>query len=76
LEAAVMVIAVLFSMFRNSTLLVYFWPPFYDVGVWIETVIATTVIRAFVTAAAVGTVVLTIRALVGREPGLIELEVR
>ena len=63
-----------FSMFRGSTLLVAIWPTFYDIGVWIETVLATSVIRAFVTAAAVGTIVLTIRGLVGREPGLIELE--
>lgn len=73
-EAAVLVIMALFSMFRGTTLLTYIWPPFYDIGVWIETVVATSVIRAFTTAMSVGTIVLVIRALVGKEPGLIELE--
>lgn len=75
LEATVLTVAALFTMFRGTTVLTLIWPPFYGIGVWIESVLATSVIMAFVTAAAIGTIVLTIRGIAGREPGLIELEV-
>jgi hypothetical protein len=47
----------------------------YEVGTWIEQVVNGSVQRAALGAAGVGTLILGIRALVGKEPGLIEMEI-
>ncbi|MCJ7608835.1 hypothetical protein MUP00_04095 [Candidatus Bathyarchaeota archaeon] len=65
----------LFVVFRELPVFVAIYPPLYEVGTWIEQVVNGSVQRAALGAAGVGTLILGIRALVGKEPGLIEMEI-
>jgi len=64
----------LFVVFRELPVIVSIYPPLYDVGTWIETVVNASAQRAALAAAGVGTIILGVRGLVGKEPGLIEME--
>jgi hypothetical protein len=66
----------LFIVFFRMTVFLAIWPPFFSIGNWIITVPNVGVTRAALGAAAVGGVVLGIRALLGKEPGLIEMEMK
>lgn len=63
-----------FTVARESSLFVWLWPPFNDIGSWIETVPQMAASRGTLLAVSVGEMILGIRALIGKEPGLIEME--
>jgi hypothetical protein len=65
----------LFLVFRELSVIVAVYPPIYGVGTWIEQVISASAERASLACAGVGTLILGIRALATKEPGLIEMEV-
>lgn len=73
-ESGLMFLAWLFISFRELSSIVAVWPPFYDIGTWIEGVPNTAAQRAMLATTGLGAIVLGIRALVGREPGMIEVE--
>jgi len=75
-EAAVLLLSFLFTVFYSMTILLAIWPPFNSIGEWIATVPNMAVQRGALGAAAVGGIVLGIRALVGKEPGLVEMEMK
>lgn len=64
------------SVFFRMTVLLAIWPPFFTIGNWFITVPNVAVTRAALGAAAVGGVVLGLRALWGKEPGLVEMEMK
>jgi L-alanine-DL-glutamate epimerase-like enolase superfamily enzyme len=47
-----------------------------DIGIWIYMVPDRTARNAATAAAAIGAVVLALRALIGKEPGLVEMELK
>ena len=59
---------------REMGAVVAYIPQFEVIGDWIMKVPYTASNRGAMIAAGIGVVVLAIRALVGREPGLIEME--
>jgi hypothetical protein len=73
-ESGLMFLCWLFISFRELSSIVAVWPPFYDIGTWIEGVPNTAAQRAMLATTGLGAIVLGIRALVGREPGMIEVE--
>jgi hypothetical protein len=76
LDGLFFLIGFLPSCFFNMTLLLYLWPPFFTIGNWIIVVPNTAVTRVATIVAAVGGVALGIRAIMGKEPGLIEMEMK
>jgi len=74
-QTGLFLIAWLFIVFRELSIIVVIYPPLYGVGTWIEQVVNASAQRASLAAAGVGTIILAIRALVTKEPGLIEMEV-
>jgi len=75
-ETMIMLAAFAFSVLRGMTMMVALWPPFAQIGDWIAWVPNMAAQRAALAAAGVGAVILAWRALVGKEPGLVEMEVR
>jgi hypothetical protein len=75
-ESALFIIGWFFVVAREMPVLVFLWSPLYDIGTWLEAVLLKTVMQAALASAGVGSVVLILRAFVGKEPGLIEMEVR
>jgi hypothetical protein len=73
--STIFLITWLFLVFRELSVIVFAFPPLYDVGTWIEQVINASAQRVSLACAGVGQLILGIRALVGKEPGLIETEV-
>jgi len=61
---------------RDTSALVGFFPPFLTVGNWITNVPVAAGYRASFIAMGVGTIVLGLRAIVGKEQGLIEMEAK
>jgi hypothetical protein len=59
----------------QMSLMTTIWPPFATITNWMMSVPSVAVQRASLMAAAVGSIVLGVRALFGREPGLVEMEV-
>jgi len=74
-QSTIMFLAWLFTVFRELSVIIAIYPPLYDIGTWVEAVPNTAVQRAALAAAGVGTLILGVRAIVGKEPGLIEMEV-
>jgi hypothetical protein len=75
-EATIMFISFLFVVLRNMTAVVVVAPFIANVGDWIAAVPAMATMRAALAAAGIGQLILGIRGLVQREPGLIELEMK
>jgi len=75
-ESTVMFITFLFTVLRNMTAVVVAVPGIAVIGDWIAAVPAMATMRAALAAAGIGQLVLGIRALAQREPGLIELEMK
>jgi hypothetical protein len=73
--AILMAVCWLLPTLRSAQLFTYLFPWLNPISDWLMKGVVTTVMRASMLAAACGAVILTARALVGREPGLIELEV-
>jgi len=74
IEATLLFTGWIVSVLRMTTVFVYYVPPIMDLGIWVTTVPAMAVMRAAYLAMGVSSVVLTARALVWKEPGLIEVE--
>jgi hypothetical protein len=74
IASSLMFIAWLFISFRELSSFVAIWPPFYDIGTWIEGVPNTAAQRAMLATTGIGAIVLGVRAIIGREPGMIEVE--
>jgi hypothetical protein len=74
IETLIMFIVALFTFLREASFIVYLAPWTSQVGLWMMDTFHVAAQRAALGAAAVGTVALSIRALVMREPGLIETE--
>jgi len=75
IQSTIMFLTWLFLVFRELSVIVAVYPPLYDIGTWIEAVPNAAAQRAALAAAGVGTLILGVRAIVGKEPGLIEMEV-
>jgi hypothetical protein len=74
IEATLLFIGWVLSVLRMTPLYVYLVPPLMDVGLWIGQVPSNATMRAAYLAMGISAVVLTARALVWKEPGLIEVE--
>lgn len=75
IQTALFFATFLLTVTGQMTLLTYLWPPFATISNWCMSVPSVAVQRASLMAAAVGSIVLGVRALIGREPGLVEMEV-
>jgi hypothetical protein len=75
IESAAFFAAWILTYFRETSSLVTFFPPFLSIGDWIMAVPHNAVMRAALVVAATGSTVLGVRAIVFREPGLVEAEV-
>ena len=60
--------------FRSIALITYNVPLTFTIAEWIEKVAYSTTARAITIVSAIGTLILAVRALVGKEPGIIEME--
>jgi len=65
---------VIFRFLTDISVVSYYFPILYDMRQWIEYVPHNAAYQATLFAGGVGLIILGVRALVGREPGLIELE--
>jgi hypothetical protein len=74
IESALLFLGFLLTTFREMTFYAYIFPPFIPVGDWIAFVINVAAERASYLAVGAGSVIMAVRAIVGREPGLIEME--
>jgi hypothetical protein len=74
-EAIALYLGWILTLLGEMSALVAIWPPFADITYWIQSVPQTGTNRAALAAAAISGIVLGIRALAGREPGLIEMEI-
>ena len=74
LGALMFFLAWLFVTIRDTSALVGYFPPFLDIGNWITNVPVKAGYVASFIAMGVATITLALRALIGREHGLIELE--
>jgi hypothetical protein len=74
IEATTMFLSFLALVCRELSALVAIFPPFYQIGSWVESVPNAAVQRVVLMTSAVGACILAVRALVGKEPGLIEAE--
>ena len=64
----------IFSYFGEASSLVYIWPGFASIRDWIMAVPHASAMRGALLVAAIGSTVLGIRAIAGKEPGLVEME--
>jgi hypothetical protein len=74
IESATMFLCWILICLRELSMFVAIWEPFYAIGTWVEGVPNTAVQRAALAAYGVGAIVLALRALVWKEPGLVEME--
>jgi hypothetical protein len=74
LELFVLALATVLLIFYNTPVTVTVVPQFNPIGEWIVTVLNKAVQRATAACLAVGGIVIMVRALAGKEPGLIEME--
>jgi len=74
IESAMMFLSWILICLRELSMFVAIWEPFYAIGTWIEGVPNTAVQRAALAAYGIGSLVLALRALVWKEPGLVEME--
>jgi hypothetical protein len=72
--SAIFFITWLFVIFRDIPIIVAIAPPTYNIATWIEQVVAASANWTALGVAGVGTLVLGVRALIGKEPGLMEME--
>jgi hypothetical protein len=74
LEGFVLLAAVIIRMIYLPTVFVAIYPPFLDLNVWIQQAPVASVQRSVLGCAAIGSVILALRALAQKEPTLIETE--
>jgi len=73
-EVVVLVLCCVIQWLRGMTVITYNYPQVFAVAEWVEKVAYSSATRAATVVLAVGSLILAIRALVGREPGIIEME--
>jgi hypothetical protein len=73
-EALVFVGVGIMFFFGRTTSAVAMFPPFLDIMTWFQAVPGKAAMRGAYMAAAVGVVIVCIRAILGKEPGLVEAE--
>jgi len=74
LESAVLFLTWLLTYLRELSLPVYLFPPMAFIGDWIELYAFAAASRALLLSTAVGACIIAARSLVGREPGLVDME--
>lgn len=74
LDAIVLLVSTVFSLFSYMTSLSVVFPQLLAIADWIKAIPNTASQRSALAAAAVGGIILGVRAIVGKEPGLIERE--
>jgi len=74
-EIIVFLLIYFFTFFREMTIVTTYFPQAVVIGDWIEKVPYATAMRAVTIITAVGTLIVALRALAGKEPGMIEMEV-
>ena len=74
LEVAVLAISTVLIIFYNTPATKVVFPPFHPIGEWIVTVANRAVQRATAACLAISGIVIVVRSLAGKEPGLIEME--
>ena len=74
LEVFVLAVSCMFLIFYNTPVTIVAVPQFHPIGEWIVTVLNKAVQRATAATIAVGGIVTVVRAIIGKEPGLIEME--
>jgi hypothetical protein len=75
LESATICICYILTWLFNLPFFRFYVPALGPIGVWIATVPSMAGQRAGLIAAAIGAIIVGVRALVGKEPGLMEVEV-
>jgi hypothetical protein len=75
IESAAMMAVWFFITLREMASVVVFFPQIEAIGDWIMKTPYMASNRGVMIAAGIGIVILAVRALVGKEPGLIEMEV-
>lgn len=73
-ESATLFIVWLITFLRNMSLAVFLVPPIAFLGDWVEVYAFAAASRALLLSTAVGACIIAARAIVGREPGLIDME--
>jgi hypothetical protein len=73
-EVVVLVLSCVITLLRGMTAITYNYPQVFAVGNWVEQVAYGSASRAATVVLAIGSLILATRALVGREPGIIEME--
>ena len=74
LEGFVLLFAVLVKIAITPTVFYALYPPLLQVSVWLQQVPDAGVMRSVLGCAAIGSVILALRALVNKEPSLMEIE--
>jgi hypothetical protein len=74
LESGLMLLSFSITCLRNLPLVTAIWPPIIPIGDWISYVPQNASMRAAVACTGISGVMLGLRAIIWREPGLIELE--
>lgn len=74
LESMVLLLAWLLTYMRELSFFVFIFPPMALIGDWIEMFPFAAASRALLLSTAVGACIIAARALLGREPGLIDME--
>lgn len=74
LEIFVLALSCVLLIFYNTPSLVSMVPQFHPIGEWIVTVLNKAVQRATALCLAISGIVMMVRALAGKEPGLVEME--
>jgi hypothetical protein len=73
-ESTVLFLTWLLTYLRELSLPVYLFPPMALIGDWIELYAFAAASRALLLSTAIGACIIAARALVGREPGLVDME--
>jgi hypothetical protein len=73
-EAGVVWVCCILTVLGRTTGLVAAMPFLNDIAIWIRMVGDSTARSAAIGAAGIGGIILAIRAIVGKEPGLVEME--
>ncbi|NVM23284.1 MAG: hypothetical protein HWN68_16060 [Desulfobacterales bacterium] len=67
IETSILIVCAIFAMLKNTPAAVAFWPGFETIGTWLLDVPNASVHRAAILTAAIGSIALSIRVLMGRE---------
>jgi len=72
----IMFISFIFTALRNSAMISTIWPPIMAIGDWFKFIPLNATVRASTACAGISAVAFCLRALIMKEPGLLEMEVK